>query len=794
MSSELDPKKAMEVVGRARAIAMRHHHEYVTLEHLLGSIMQDQRVLEVLNELDADAAEISSDLVTHFKSKSMGDTHGQVESRITLSVQRVVNRVVTQVMFSGGSEIRPVDILIGLLEEDDANSHAVYFLAKQDLDLLEVKSVVSHGPEKDGDEDEEDAAEGEAEVGEDGEKLAGLRKSRAEKFLEKYCFNLNEQASGGRIDPLIGRENEVASLILTTARRTKNNSVVVGEPGVGKTAVVEGLAKMIVEEQVPDAIKGTIVYSLDIGALMAGTKYRGDMEERVKGVLDSLEKVAKDKGITPILFIDEIHTIMGTGSGGGGLDVANLLKPALAKGKLRCIGGTTYEEYRKHFEKDRALLRRFQRLDVNEPSPEDAKRILAGLSAVYAEYHGITYDQAALEAAVDLTHRYVTDRMLPDKAIDVIDAAGARQKIAPEEERQASITVGMIEVEVSKMAKIPARTVREDETHKLAHLDADLHKVVFGQDKAIEVVVDTVLLSRAGLRDHNKPQGNYLFAGPTGVGKTELSKQLAETMSMPLHRFDMSEYMEKHSVSKFIGSPPGYVGFGDGQAGSGLLTNAVEQTPHCVLLIDEVEKAHPDIFNIFLQIMDNGQLTNSAGKTINFRNVILIMTTNAGATELQKNSIGFSDSGVEGNDDKVIESTFAPEFRARLDAIVKFRGLQSSSMSSIVNKFVERLNGQAREKGVTIVLSDEARDYLARKGYSPKMGARPLASLIQNEVGKPLSRLMLFGDLSRGGEVVVKVEEDKLVLHATAAVIPAPQPVVEEVPPAPVVEAQPEEA
>lgn len=517
---DFDPTKANEVFERASQIAERHDHEYVTLEHLLASVLQDQRALEVLTELGANCSDLSADLLTLFQSDLLGKAHGR-RPRQTLPLVRVVQRVVSQSLFSGRMNIRAVDVLIAIMGEKDSDSHACYFLAKQNIDALDVKMAISHDSALDDDEDEaepkqvsEDVPGGEAEGEEKGPK-----KTKAERLLEKFCVNLNEQALAGKIDPLIGRETEVASLVLTTARRTKNNVVLVGEPGVGKTAVVEGLAKMIAEENVPDAIKGSIVYSLEIGALMAGTKFRGDMEERVKQILDAVEKVGEEKGILPILFIDEIHTMMGAGAGSSGaLDVANLLKPALAKGKLRCIGGTTYEEYRKHFEKDRALLRRFQKLDVLEPTIEDAKRILAGLAKVYQDYHGVTYDAAALDAAVELTARYVTDRMLPDKAIDVIDAAGARQKIAPEGEKQTTITVGLVEDEVSRIAKIPAQTVKEDETAKLAHLKQDLLGAVFGQDNAVEVVDNAVILSRAGLRDPNKPQGNYLFAGPTSRG------------------------------------------------------------------------------------------------------------------------------------------------------------------------------------------------------------------------------------------------------------------------------------
>jgi ATP-dependent Clp protease ATP-binding subunit ClpA len=754
MSEEqFDVNKAQEALDRALKIARRYEHEFVTVEHLLGSLLQDEKVIEVLTDMGANVPNLSAALLKFLQSDilSKGDYgHGRPQSpRQTASLLRVVQKAMAQTVFSDRKVVRPIDLLVSLMDEAGEDSHAVYYLEKQNIDIMALKTAVSHETLLEGEEDDED---------EDGPK-----KSKAERILEKFCVNLNEEAAKGKIDPLIGREEEVAALILATARRTKNNIVIVGEPGVGKTAVVEGLAKMIAEDQVPDAIKGSTVYSLNIGALMAGTKFRGDMEERVKQIIDAVEKVGEEKGILPILFIDEIHTIMGAGSGSqGALDVANLLKPALAKGKLRCIGGTTFEEYRKHFEKDRALLRRFQKLDVLEPSIEDAKRIIHGVSKVYAEYHGIQYDPEALDAAVDLTARYVTDRMLPDKAIDVLDAVGARQRVAAADVRKTQITMEMVEDEVSKIAKVPARTVKEDETQKLEHLDKDLHSKVFGQDLAIETVVDAVLMSRAGLREVTKPQGCYLFAGPTGVGKTELAKQLSATLSVPLHRFDMSEYMESHSISKFIGSPPGYVGFGDGASGSGLLTNAIEQTPHCVLLIDEIEKAHPDIFNIFLQVMDNGQLTNSAGKTVNFRNVILIMTTNAGASELQRNTLGFGDSSVNGNDDAVIEKMFTPEFRNRLDAIVKFNPLQSSNMLMIVDKFLAQLNVQAKEKNVEIVVSSEAKEYLANKGYDPKMGARPLARLIQKEIKEPLSRKMLFGTLKNGGKVEVQLLGEKL--------------------------------
>ena len=751
-----DPTKANELVAKAQAIAVKHDHEYITLEHLLSVILLEKQVSDILVELGVDIPKLNKDIDDHLTSGAMGKAFGR-PPRGTINLERVIKRLVSQAMFSERKECRAIDLLIAIMNEDDPDSHACYFLAKQNLDIFDVKKAAStERVLEDIDEVGDKDAEGDQSV---------VNKSKSERLLDKFCRNLNEQAQAGKIDPLIGRETEVASLILTTARRTKNNVVLVGEPGVGKTAVVEGLAKMIAEGNVPDAIKGSIVYSLEMGDLMAGTKFRGDMEERVKQILESVEKLSEEKGVPIMLFIDEMHTMMGAGSGSqGSLDVANLLKPALAKGKLRCIGGTTYEEYRKHFEKDRALLRRFQRLDIVEPSVEDAKRIITGLSSVYAAYHNVSYTQEALDAAVDLTARYVTDRMLPDKAIDVIDACGARQKIAADDVRQSVITVGLVEEEVSRIAKIPTQTVKEDDTDKLLHLKHDLQKVVFGQDLAIDTVENAVLLSRSGLRPADKTQGSYLFVGPTGVGKTELTKRLAETLSMKIHRFDMSEYMEKHSISKFIGSPPGYVGFGDGAAGSGLLANAIDQDPFSVILIDEVEKAHPDIFNIFLKIMDNGAFTTSAGKTINCQNIILIMTSNAGAKELQKNSMGFGGNSVAGNDDKVIEQTFSPEFRNRLDAIVKFNNLAQEHMLLVVDKFLGNLATLAKARNVTLTFTPEANNYLAEKGYSPKYGARPLARLVQEKVSQPLSRLLLFGDLKNGGHATVTVRNGDIVI------------------------------
>lgn len=757
----LDTKKAEVAIKAAQALSAEYGHEFITLEHLLASLLMQEDVSNALESLDVNIAEVRKELKAHFESGRVPSGTSGVSGRGTIALKRVVDRATANAIFSSRLEITSLHLLVSLMCEEAEESHAMFFLSKHGLDLLDLKKYISHNLEIDEDGNELEDSLSSEETGED----APAPKSKAEKLLDKYCDNLNIEAANGKIDPLIGREEEVHTLMLTTARRTKNNVVLVGEPGVGKTAVVEGLAKMIQEDAVPDAIKGSIIYSLSIANLLAGTKFRGDMEERVKLIIEALEKRGEELGVLPILFIDEIHTMMGAGAGSqGAVDVANLLKPALAKGKLRCIGGTTYEEYRKHFEKDRALLRRFQKLDVNEPSIEDAKLILRGLAPRYAEFHGIEFSPEALDAAVELTARYVTDRFLPDKAIDVIDAAGARQKIRPEADRIVMIDEGLIEDEVSRIAKVPPKTVKENDATKLSHLDSDLRANVFGQDEAIDVVTDAVYMSRAGLRTPNKPQGNYLFAGPTGVGKTELAKQLASTLGIPLERFDMSEYMEKHAISKFIGSPPGYVGFGDGAAGSGLLTNALEKNPHCVLLIDEIEKAHPDIFNVFLQIMDNGMLTNSSGKAVSARNVILIMTTNAGASELQKNNIGFGSNDRQGSDDKVIESMFAPEFRNRLDAIVKFNSLTSDNMLSVVDKFLNQLSKQALERGVILQFTSDLKAWLAKEGYDPKMGARPLERVIQNKISKVLSRSMLFGDLVGGGKAKIGIKSGEVTI------------------------------
>lgn len=753
---EFDTTKAEELIERAAEIANAQNHEYVTVEHLLASLLQESEVTNLLDSLDANLDELGVDLHDYLTGPLMSSATAR-GARQTTALVRVVERAVTRGLFSGRSSSTAADVLLSILQEDDPDCYALYFLAKQGITEYDVKvKITGENPPASEDSDDEQVPGGER------ANPAELTAERAKKVLAKYTVNLNEEAGKGKIDPLIGRETEVHTLVLTIARRTKNNTVLVGEPGVGKTAVVEGLAKMIVDGNVPDSIKTSTVYSLDVAALMAGAKFRGDMEERLKQVLKALETQEN-----AILFIDEIHMIMGAGAGSNGssMDVANLLKPALAKGTLRCIGSTTYEEFRKHFEKDRALLRRFQKLDINEPTVEDAKRIIAGLAQSYADHHGVTYTPEALDLAVELTARYVTDKMLPDKAIDVIDAAGARQRIRPEDERESVITAELIENEVSRIAKIPAQTVKEGEADKLERLEADLRNVVFGQDEAITVVNDAVILNRAGLREPGKPQGSYLFTGPTGVGKTELARQLSNTLGIPLIKYDMSEYMEKHSVSKLIGSPPGYVGYGDGGTGSGKLINDVEKTPHCVLLFDEIEKAHPDVFRIFLQVMEDGILTSSAGKPVSFANVVLIFTTNAGAQDAERNSIGFGASSDNGEVDKALNAMFAPEFRNRLDAIVKFKALGRDNMLRVVRKFVEQLQGLASAKNVTVEFDDSALNWIAEKGYDPKMGARPLKRLLADKVTTPLSKAMMFGALKAGGKMVVSSEAGELKLN-----------------------------
>lgn len=752
-------QEIVPVIYRAACLAQEFGHEFVTLEHLVAALMEDEEFVVCAGSLKVNMDLLATSLEQFFTGDFIPVTNTLPQP--TKGFDEVITRTIGSAMFSSRQTARPIDILVHLLALTDADSFAVSTLLRAGFTALAVKKHLSHG-EKSG-----MSATGSmqdpmmAAAGVDG--TAGKEitsREEAEKFLEKFCTNLNESAKNAKVDPLIGRTEEVGQIVQIVARRTKNNVALVGEPGVGKTAIAEGLALKITNGEVPAAIAKSVVYSLNIGDLVAGTRFRGDFEERMKQVLQALGFIED-----AILFIDEIHTIMGAGAGNSGsLDVANLLKPALAKGTLRCIGATTQEEFRKHFEKDRALLRRFKKVDVSEPSAEDAKLILAGLKPYYEEFHGVSFTEEAIAAAVDLTHRYVTNAFLPDKAIDIIDNAGARQRVAAEGEKKSVIGLTEIEFEVSKVARIPAKTVAEDETEKLIRLETDLRAKVYDQDEAITALTDAVMVARAGLRDTNKPAGSYLFTGPTGVGKTEVARQLAETLGVPLLKYDMSEYMEKHAVAKLIGAPPGYVGYGEGGAGNGKLTNDIDTNPYAVLLLDEIEKAHPDVFNILLQVMDDGKLTNSGGKSVSFRNVILIMTSNAGAKDAQKNRIGFGSAANVDGDLKTINDTFSPEFRNRLDAVVRFRRLSQEGIERVVEKFIEQLREQTADRGVKIEVTKEAMKWLATKGYDPLMGARPLARVIHQHIKIPLSKVMLLGRLKKGGRARVKVVDDAIVV------------------------------
>lgn len=753
-----------EIVGRAVQIAAEYQHQYVTTEHLLSSLLEVDDIKEIITGVDGEYKELKQKLADHLESDFY--PYSESDPVITAHLKELIAQATWLSASAEKNDPLPHHFLVALLSMDVNKSFAAYFLADAGVEQADVKYHISHEME----EDEQSGgsfgvgqAAGGSGPGGSGQQVK-VTKKNAGKILAKYCDDLNEKAKELKIDPLIGREDEVFSLSKTMARRTKNNAVLVGEPGVGKTAIAEGLAKLIHEGTVPEILNDARVYSLNMGSLLAGTRFRGDFEERVEMVLQALEIKADEE--KPILFIDEIHMIMGAGSGGqGSMDVNNLLKPALTKGKLRCIGSTTWDEYRKHFEKDRALLRRFQALPVEEPSVDDAKRILRGVASYYEEYHGLKYEPEALDAAVDLTHRYVQNRFLPDKAIDIIDAAAAHQRVVPAEQRVEIIGLSNIEEEVSKVAKIPPKTVHEDESDKLARLEKDLRENVFGQEQAVEVVTEAVIQARAGLREPDKPLGSYLFTGPTGVGKTELAKQLAKTLGISLIRYDMSEYMEKHTVAKLIGAPPGYVGFDDGQAGAGKLVNDIEKTPHCVLLLDEMEKAHPDVYNVLLQVMDNATLTSSNGKSVSFKNVIIIMTSNAGASELEKNRIGFGDGDNSGDDESIIKKTFTPEFRNRLDAIVKFNKLKTNHIMLVVDKFIKELNDLGQAKNVIIDLDNEAREWLANEGFDSKMGARPLKRKISEHIKKPLSREMLFGSLKNGGTAYFTVKDNSLTFE-----------------------------
>ncbi|MBL6934449.1 MAG: ATP-dependent Clp protease ATP-binding subunit ClpA [Alphaproteobacteria bacterium] len=732
---------------RALGLSGERRHEYATLEHLLFALTEDQDGVAVLRACDVDIDRLRRDLEDYIDNE-LADivAEEEVEAKPTASFQRVLQRAAIHVQSSGREKVTGANILVAMFAERE--SYAVYFLQEQDMTRLDAVNYISHGIAKVPELSEPRHVHG-VEEGEEEEE--GKPEKEA---YEVYCVDLNEKAEQGKIDPLIGRDEEIERTIQVLCRRTKNNPLYVGDPGVGKTAMAEGLARRIVRGEVPDVLAEVSIFSLDMGALLAGTRYRGDFEERLKAVISGLE--ARDNAV---LFIDEIHTVVGAGAtSGGSMDASNLLKPALASGQMRCIGSTTYKEYRNHFEKDRALLRRFQKIDINEPSLEDAVKIMRGLKPYYEKHHKVRYTAEALRTAVELSDRYIGDRKLPDKAIDVIDEAGAAQMLRPKSRRKKVISVKDVEAVVALIARIPPRNVSADDKAVLKTLARDLKTMVFGQNKAIAALSSAIKLSRAGLREPEKPVGNYLFSGPTGVGKTEVARQLALQLGIELIRFDMSEYMERHSVSRLIGAPPGYVGFDQG----GLLTDAVDQHPHSVLLLDEIEKAHPDLFNVLLQIMDYGKLTDHSGKTIDFRNVTLIMTTNAGASELAKPAIGFERQSRVGDDEEAINRTFTPEFRNRLDAIISFAPLAPVTMSKIVDKFILELENQLADREVTIDLDAPARAWLAERGYDEKFGARPLARVIQDHVKKPLAEELLFGKLAKGGAVRVKVAGGKL--------------------------------
>ncbi|MCC4272877.1 ATP-dependent Clp protease ATP-binding subunit ClpA [Marinomonas communis] len=737
-------KELEQTLNNAFKAARDKRHEFMTVEHLLLALIDNTAASKVLEACGVTLETLSKELEEFVDSTTPLIPEGDQEREVqpTLGFQRVLQRAVFHVQSSGKREVTGANVLVAMFSEQE--SQAVYLLRRHNVARIDVVNFVAHGISKLGDaSSQEDSVEHDDEDGEDTAKAP----------LQKYATNLNEEAKAGRIDRLIGRQYEVERVVQTLSRRRKNNPLLVGESGVGKTAIAEGLAKRIVDGEVPDVIADGVVYSLDLGALLAGTKYRGDFEKRLKHLLGELKKLPN-----AILFIDEIHTIIGAGAASGGvMDASNLLKPALSSGQLRCIGSTTFQEFRGIFEKDHALARRFQKVDVNEPSVDDTYEILKGIIGSFEEHHKVKYEDAALKAASELAQRYVPDRHMPDKAIDVVDEAGAFQRLQPEDSRKETITVEDIEEIVSKIARVPVKAANSDDRKVLGNLERNLKMVVFGQDGAIESLSDAIKLSRAGLKAEQKPIGSFLMAGPTGVGKTEVTRQLAKALGLELIRFDMSEYMERHAVSRLIGAPPGYVGFDQG----GLLTEAVTKNPHSVVLLDEIEKAHPEVFNLLLQVMDHGTLTDNNGRKADFRNVILIMTSNAGAEVLAKRSIGFSlqDNSTDGME--VINKTFTPEFRNRLDAVIQFKQLDEQVIFNVVDKFLVELQAQLDSKGVMIEVSDTARGWLANKGYDRQMGARPMARVIQEHLKKPLANMILFGDLTEGGVVSVSLNEEK---------------------------------
>ena len=747
-----------ETLHRAVGHANAHHHEYATLEHLLLALIDDVDAAAVMSACNVDLAKLRAALDAYIETdlKSLVEPSSE-EAKPTAGFQRVIQRAVIHVQSSGRDEVTGANVLVAIFSERE--SHAAFFLQEQEMTRYDAVNYIAHGIAKKPGASEQRPVRGATEDSPSSSSSEEKAKAGSTDALAAYCVDLNEKSRHGKVDPLIGRTAEVERAIQILCRRTKNNPLLVGDPGVGKTAIAEGLAKKIVDGEVPEVLAGATIYSLDMGTLLAGTRYRGDFEERVKQVVKELEAHPN-----AVLFIDEIHTVIGAGAtSGGAMDASNLLKPALAAGSLRCMGSTTYKEYRQHFEKDRALVRRFQKIDVNEPTLDDTIKILKGLKPYYETFHHLKYTDAAIKTAVELSARYITDRKLPDKAIDVIDEAGALQMVLPEGKRKKVIGPKEIEYVISKIARVPSKSVSRDDTQALRDLKSDLQRVVFGQDEAIEQLSTAIKLARAGLRDPQKPIGCYLFSGPTGVGKTEVAKQLAATMGIDLLRFDMSEYMERHTVSRLIGAPPGYVGHDQG----GLLTDAVDQQPHAVVLLDEIEKAHQDIYNILLQVMDHGQLTDAVGKKVDFRNVVLIMTTNAGASDNQKNAIGFGREKVTGEDEQAIKRLFTPEFRNRLDAIVTFRQLKPEVISQVVQKFIMQLEMQLADRNITIELTEDAAKWLAENGYDELYGARPLARVIQENIKKPLADEILFGKLVRGGHILVKLSDGKIAFDIT---------------------------
>ncbi len=754
-------KELEMTLNTAFTVARSKRHEFMTVEHLLLALLDNASAVDVLKACGANLDKLRSDLQDFINSTTplIPEGQGDRETQPTLGFQRVLQRAVFHVQSSGKSEVSGANVLVAIFSEQE--SQAVYFLKQQNVARVDAVNYIAHGISKVAGHGPSPSPSSESDDVEEGSSEGGAHP------LTGYATNLNEQARLGKIDPLIGRDHELERVVQILARRRKNNPLLVGEAGVGKTAVAEGLAKRIVEEDVPDVIADAVVYSLDMGALLAGTKYRGDFEKRLKGLLSELRKQPN-----AVLFIDEIHTVIGAGAASGGvMDASNLLKPLLSSGELRCIGSTTFQEFRGIFEKDRALARRFQKVDVMAPSVDDTIKILKGLRSRFEEHHELKYTDGALESAARLADRYINDRFLPDKAIDVIDEAGAHQRLLPPEVRATTIDVEQVEAVVASIARIPPKSVSSSDRKLLEKLDRDLKMLVFGQDEAIDGLSAAIKLSRAGLKSPDKPVGSFLFAGPTGVGKTEVAKQLAHIMGIELVRFDMSEYMERHTVSRLIGAPPGYVGYDQG----GLLTEAVTKQPHCVLLLDEIEKAHPEVFNLLLQVMDHGRLTDNNGREADFRHVIVIMTSNAGAEQASRRSIGFQHQDHSTDAMEVIRRTFSPEFRNRLDGIIQFHALPVSVVRNVVDKFLVELQAQLDEKRVQLDVDDMARDWLADKGYDPDMGARPMARLIQEKLKKPLAEMILFGELADGGGIVhVSLEEGELHLSTEAEMADAP--------------------